>query len=105
MDMEFLDGLGIIIAWFAVVIWGAASMVAEAKRTKHWEKVCVDAVSATTVAGLLLFIEPDHVLPFGTHTIGLGAVLALVSWFVILCAQPRAQRFLAAVLKEIVGGW
>jgi hypothetical protein len=61
MDFQFLLGLGIIIAWFAVVVWGAVSGIVEAKRTKNWEKVQVAALSAATMAGPLLTLMPDHV--------------------------------------------
>jgi hypothetical protein len=98
MDFQFLLGLGIIIAWFAVVVWGAVSGIVEAKRTKNWEKVQVAALSAATIAGPLLTLMPDHVL-FGGHTMGLGYILAIASWFAILCAQPRAQRILTWGLK------
>lgn len=80
--METVLGVLVVVAWFAVVIWGAASLVIQAKRKNDWGKVGVAAVSATTVAGPLLFLSPDHVF-LGGHTMGLGAVLAILSGLVI----------------------
>jgi hypothetical protein len=77
----FLGGM-VILAWFALVIWGAGNLVVQAKRKNDWEKVGIAALSATTVAGPLLFLMPEHIF-FGIHTIGFGAVLALISGFVI----------------------
>jgi uncharacterized membrane protein YcjF (UPF0283 family) len=77
----FLGGI-IALAWFAVVIWGAVSLVIQAKRKNDWETVGVATVSATTVAGPLLVLSPEHVF-FGVHTIGLGFVLAAISGLVI----------------------
>jgi hypothetical protein len=48
----FLGGM-VILAWFALVIWGAANLVVQAKRKNDWEKVGIAALSATTVAGPL----------------------------------------------------
>jgi hypothetical protein len=92
--MEVFLDLSAVIVWFAVAIWGGASLVVEAKRTKNWEKVHIAAISAATVAGPLLIHMPDQVLLVG-RTRGLGAILALASWFAILWAQPRVQRFFA----------
>jgi hypothetical protein len=77
----FLGGM-VILAWFALVIWGAANLVVQAKRKNDWEKVGIAALSATTVAGPLLFLMPERIF-FGIHTVGFGAVLALISGFVI----------------------
>jgi hypothetical protein len=81
--MEIFLGVIIVLAWFAVVIWGAAILVIQAKRTNNWEKVSIAALSATTVAGPLLVFIPEHVF-FGVHTKGLGFVLAIISAFAIL---------------------
>lgn len=80
--MESLPGLVIIIAWLAVVIWGIARLLSQAKREKNWKTVGAIAVSAATVAGPLLFFSTDHVV-FGGHTIGIGAILMLISGVVI----------------------
>jgi hypothetical protein len=83
--MEIFLGVLIILAWFAVVIWGAANLVIEARRKNDWGKVGIAVLSATTVAGPLLFLMPDHVF-FGGHTIGLGAVLVFVSGLTIFAS-------------------
>jgi hypothetical protein len=86
--MEVFLGSLVILAWFAVVVWGAANLVIQAKRKDDWGKVGIAVLSATTVAGPMLFLMPEHVF-FGIHTIGFGAVLALVSAFVILAGMIR----------------
>lgn len=93
MDVEAGLGLAIITAWFAVVAWGAVDLVVEAMRVKDWGKVVIALLSATTVAGPLLFIAPDHVF-LGVHTIGLGAILALFSGAAILFSRRQVQRIL-----------
>jgi hypothetical protein len=80
--MDVVLGWAIVAAWFAVVIWGAANLTIEAKQKNDWGKVGVAVLSASTVAGPLLFLMPENVF-FGIHTIGLGAVLALVSGLTI----------------------
>jgi hypothetical protein len=82
MDMEFVLGTFIILVWFAVVIWGAASLIVQAKRTSDWEKVGIAVLSAATVAGPLLTFIPEHIF-FGIHTIGLGIALSFMSAFAI----------------------
>jgi hypothetical protein len=89
--MEIFLGLVIIIEWFAIVIWGAASLVLEAKQTKNWEKVWLATISAATVSGPLLTLMPDHVF-FGGHTMGLGYILAMLSGGAILLTRPQVQR-------------
>ena len=91
MDLEVALGLAIIIAWFAIVAWGAVDLVVEAKRVKDWEKVIVALLSATTVAGPLLFLMPEHIF-LGIHTIGLGWVLAFISGAAILFSRRQVQR-------------
>jgi hypothetical protein len=87
--METIFGVIIIIVWSAIVIWGAAYLVIQAKRTKDWEKVGIAALSATTIAGPLLTLMPEHIF-FGVHTIGLGFVLAITSAFAIFAlSAPR----------------
>jgi hypothetical protein len=81
--METFLGVIVILAWFAVVIWGATSLVIRARRTKDWEKVGTAALSAATVAGPLLIFIPEHVF-FGVHTMGLGFVLTIISALAIL---------------------
>jgi hypothetical protein len=93
MGVETAFGLAIIIAWFAVVAWGAVDLVVEAKRVKDWEKVAVALLGATTVAGPLLTLMPDHVF-LGIHTIGLGFVLAFISAGAILFSRRQLQRLL-----------
>jgi hypothetical protein len=80
--MEVVLGVRVILAWIAVVIWGTANLAIRAKRRNDWGEVGIAALSATTVAGLLLFLMPDQVF-FGIHTLGFGAALALISGFVI----------------------
>jgi hypothetical protein len=80
--MEVALGALIVIAWFAVVFWGAVILILEAKRKNDWDKVSIAVLSAMTVAGPLLTLMPEHVI-FGIHTIGLGFVLAVISAFVI----------------------
>lgn len=87
--METFLGAIILIAWFAIIIWGAARLIIQAKRTKDWEKVGIAALSAAAVAGPLLFLMPEQVF-FGVHTMGLGAVLAIISAFAIFAlSAPR----------------
>ena len=89
--MEVLLGGVLILAWFVVVIWGAANLVVQAKRENDWEKVGIAALSAATVAGPLLFLMPEHIF-FGIHTIGFGAVLALISGFAIFANLIGSRR-------------
>jgi hypothetical protein len=84
--LDVVLGAAIVAAWFAVVIWGAANLTIEAARKNDWGKVGVAVLSAATIAGPLLFVMPEHVF-FGIHTIGLGAVLALVSGATIRSAN------------------
>jgi hypothetical protein len=93
MDIEFVLGLGIILGWCGIVIMGAASLVMEALREKDWNRVAICVLTATTVAGPLLVIMPDHEF-LGGHTMGLGFVLAILSGFAILCSMPFVQRML-----------
>ena len=58
--MEVYLGGIVAHAWFALVIWGAANLVVQAKRKNDWEKVGIAVLSATTVAGPLLFLMPEH---------------------------------------------
>ena len=83
--MEIVLGALIFLGWFAVVIWGATNLVIDARRKNDWGKVGIAVLSATTVAGPLLFLMPDHVF-FGGHTIGLGAVLAFISGLAIFAS-------------------
>jgi hypothetical protein len=89
--METILGAIIVLVWFAIVIWGVASLVIQAKRKNDWGKVGIAALSATTVAGPLLFLSPEHVF-FGVHTIGLGFVLALISAIVICSAVVGSKK-------------
>ncbi|TAI65703.1 hypothetical protein [Bradyrhizobium sp. Leo170] len=90
--MEVALGALVVIAWIAVVIWGTAILIVEAKRKNDWAKVGIAVLSAMTVAGPLLTLMPEQVF-FGIHTIGLGFVLAFVSGFVIfVVALNRTQR-------------
>jgi hypothetical protein len=91
MDMEIFFGVLIILAWLAVVIWGAASLIIQAKQTNDWEKVGIAVLSAVTVAGPLLTFIPDHVF-FGGHTQGLGFVLAFISAFSIALLLYTASK-------------
>jgi hypothetical protein len=91
--MELFLGGGIMIAWFAVVIWGATSLVIQAKQTKDWGKVGVAALSSATVSGPLLILMPEHIF-FGIHTMGLGFVLTIISAMMILLSRPQLQRLL-----------
>jgi hypothetical protein len=91
--MEVLLGAMVVLAWFAVVIWGAANLVIEAKRKNDWEKVGIAVLSAATVGGPLLFLMPEHVF-FGIHTMGFGGVLALISAFVIFASIMRKANWL-----------
>jgi low affinity Fe/Cu permease len=36
--MELFVGSAIVIAWLAIVVWGAAGLLVKAKQTKDWEK-------------------------------------------------------------------
>jgi hypothetical protein len=83
--MEIVLGALIFLGWFAVVIWGATNLVIDARRKNDWGKVGIAVLSATTVAGPLLFLMPEHVV-FGIHTIGLGAVLASISGLAIFAS-------------------
>ena len=78
-----LFGLLILGAWVAIVLWGAAYLIIQAKRTKNWDKVGIAVLSATTVAGPLLTLMPEHVF-LGVHTIGLGYILAIFSAIAIV---------------------
>jgi uncharacterized membrane protein YhaH (DUF805 family) len=80
--MEILFCSIIVLAWFAVVICGAASLIIQAKRTHDWEKAGIAVLSAATVAAPLLVLAPEHVF-FGIQTKGLGWVLAIMSGFSI----------------------
>jgi len=92
LPMEVVLGAMVVLAWFVVVIWGAANLVIEAKRKSDWGKVGIAVLSATTIAGPLIFLMPEHVF-FGIHTIGFGGVLALISVFVIFAAiMGRGNR-------------
>jgi hypothetical protein len=91
--METVLGAATVFGWFAIVIWGIANLLIDAKRTKSWEKVGIATLSAATVSGPLLFVMPEHVL-FGVHTIGLGAVLAIVSALVIFAAAAARAKWL-----------
>jgi hypothetical protein len=91
MDMETFLGVIVVLVWFAIVIWGAGSLVIQAKLKHDWEKVGVAAVSATTVAGPLLVLPPDRVF-FNVHTFGLGFVLALISGFMICTYAGRSSQ-------------
>jgi hypothetical protein len=91
--MEVVLGALVVLAWFAVVTWGAASVVIDAKRKNDWGEVGIAVLSATTVAGPLFTLIPDHVL-FGIHTVGLGFVLALISAFVIFAAVAGRAKWL-----------
>lgn len=86
MDTEMVRGMLVILAWFAIVIWGAAKLVIQAKRKRDWEKVGVAVLSAITVAGPLLTLMPDHVFFGNMHTMGLGYVLAILGAFVIFAS-------------------
>jgi hypothetical protein len=62
------------------------------ERKSDWGKVGIAVLSATTIAGPLIFLMPEHVF-FGIHTIGFGGVLALISVFVIFAAiMGRGNR-------------
>jgi hypothetical protein len=50
--METFLGVIVILAWFAVVIWGATSLVIRARRTKDWEKVGTAALSGARSQGV-----------------------------------------------------
>jgi hypothetical protein len=80
---DMLFGVLIVVAWFAIAIWGATYLFHKAKQNNDWEKVWIAALSGSTVAGPLLFLMPNHIF-FGINTIGLGAVLAIISAIAIL---------------------
>lgn len=87
---EVFGGI-IVVVWFAIVIWGIAMLVIQAKRKNSWETVGVGALSAATVAGPLLFVFPDHVF-IDIHTMGFGAVLAVISgigWMAYASSRRR----------------
>jgi uncharacterized membrane protein YhaH (DUF805 family) len=90
--MEIFLGAMIILAWLAIIIWGAAALVIQAKRRKDWGKVGIAALSATTVAGPLLTLMPEHDLPFGGQTMGLGFILAIISAVTILACCMAFHR-------------
>jgi hypothetical protein len=89
ISIEVFIGGVIAVMWLGIAIWGAASLISEARQTKSWEKVKVATLSAATVAGPILIMMPDHNLPLGGHTMGLGFILAFVSGAAILLTRPK----------------
>jgi hypothetical protein len=90
-NMESFLGLIVTLAWFAVVLWGAETLVIHAKRKKDWGKVGIAALSAATVAGPFLILMPNQVF-LGINTLGLGTVLAIISGVAIFFSCTTAVR-------------
>jgi drug/metabolite transporter (DMT)-like permease len=89
--MEVL-GAGIVVIWFAVVIWGAASLVNRANQTNDWDRVCIAALSAATVAGPFLLAIPEHIFFEIIYTRDLGYALMLISGLLITALASGARK-------------